>query len=69
MITGDLIRLKNLVDDCIRSVRTIRRETTRLSPEEIAQLAEYVKTNASYLQDVLAVTAALGAVSETVNRS
>ena len=49
MISGDLIRLKNLVDDCMRSARTIRRETSRLSPEEIAVLAEYVKSNAPYL--------------------
>jgi hypothetical protein len=53
MISGDLIRLKNLVDDCTRSARTIRREASHLSPEEIAHLAEYVKSTAPYLHEVL----------------
>lgn len=66
MISGDLIRIKNSVDDCIRSARSIRREASRLPPEEIAQLAEYVKANAPYLQEMLDLSSV---VSETTPRS
>ncbi len=66
MISGDLIRLKNSVDDCIRSARSIRREASRLAPEEIARLAEYVKENAPYLNEVLDLASV---VSETAHRS
>lgn len=57
MISGDLIRLKNLVEDCMRSARQLRREASRLSPEEHAVLAEYVKANAPYLLDSLELPA------------
>jgi hypothetical protein len=66
MISGDLIRIKNSVDDCIRSARSIRREASRLAPEEIAYLVEYVKVNAPYLQEVLDLSKA---DSETARRS
>ena len=66
MISGDLIRMKNSVDDCIRSARSIRREASRLSPEEIAHLAEYVKVNAPYLQEMLDLSSV---VSEAAHRS
>jgi len=66
MISGDLIRLKNSVDDCIRSARSIRREASRLSAEEIAFLVEYVKVNAPYLQEVLDLPSV---VSEPAHRS
>jgi len=66
MISGDLIRLKNSVDDCTRSARSIRREAGRLTPEEITQLAEYVKEQAPYLTEVLDLSSI---ASETTRRS
>jgi hypothetical protein len=56
MISGDLIRLKNLVEDCMRSARSIRRDVTQLTPEERAALAEYIKSNAPYLLETLGLT-------------
>ena len=66
MISGDLIRLKNTVDDCLRAVRSIRREACRLSPEEIANLADYVRTSAPHFEKILDLPSV---VSETASRS
>lgn len=53
MISGDLIRLKALVDDCARVARTIQREWERLPAEERAYLAEHVQTTFPELKDIL----------------
>ena len=56
MITGDLIRIKNMVDDCVRLARNIQREAERLTPEEQTQLASHVSGSAaqfSYLLGLL----------------
>ena len=49
MISGDLIRIKNMVDDCVRLARTIRREAEHLTPEEQAQLATHIAGNSAHL--------------------
>ena len=53
MISGDLIRLKNLVDDCTRLARAIHRDADRLTAEEVAHLAEYIQTSAPQFRDIL----------------
>ncbi len=53
MISGDLIRLKNLVDDCVRTARNIQREWVRLPEEERVQLAEYIQNAFPELKDIL----------------
>ena len=55
MISGDLIRLKNLVDDCVRMARAIQREWERLPPEERAHLTEYIQNTFPQLKDLVAV--------------
>ena len=50
MISGDLIRIKNLVDDCCRLARTIQREAERLTPEERTHLSSYVSDSATHNQ-------------------
>ncbi len=49
MISGDLIRIRNMVDDCVRLARSIHREAERLTPEERAQLSTHLAANASHL--------------------
>ena len=49
MISGDLIRVKNMVDDCVRLARSIQREAERLTPEEQAQLTSHLDVNAAQL--------------------
>jgi hypothetical protein len=49
MISGDLIRIKNMVDDCVRLARTIQREAERLTPEEQAQLTTHIGVNSAQL--------------------
>ena len=53
MISGDLIRLKNLVDDCVRLAKVIHRDAERLSAEELAHLAEYIQSSAPQFRDIL----------------
>ena len=53
MISGELIRLKSLVDDCGRVARVIRREYPRLEPSEQAQLLEYIREHAPRLEEVI----------------
>jgi hypothetical protein len=49
MISGDLIRIKNMVDDCVRLARSIQREAERLTPEEQAQLTTHIAVNSAQL--------------------
>lgn len=49
MISGDLIRIRNMVDDCVRLARQIHREAERLTPEERTQLSSHLTANASHL--------------------
>jgi hypothetical protein len=49
MISGDLIRIKNMVDDCVRLARSIQREAERLTPEEQAQLNSHIQVNSVQL--------------------
>jgi hypothetical protein len=49
MISGDLIRIKNMVDDCVRLARSIQREAERLTPEEQTQLTSHLTGNAAQL--------------------
>ena len=53
MVSGELIRLKNLVDDCSRMARIIQREYPRLDPSEQVELAEYIRKHAPRLEDVI----------------
>ena len=53
MISGELIRLKNLVDDCGRTARAIQREWQRLTPEERDHLAEHIRNTAPQLKSIL----------------
>jgi hypothetical protein len=49
MISGDLIRIKNMVDDCVRLARSIQREAERLTPEEQTQLNSHLLGNSAQL--------------------
>jgi hypothetical protein len=49
MISGDLIRIKNMVDDCVRLARSIQREAERLTPEEQSQLTSHLSVNSAQL--------------------
>ncbi len=53
MLSGELIRLKGLVDDWGRVVRVLRREYPRLEPNERNQLIEYVREHAPGLEKVI----------------
>jgi len=53
MVSGELIRLKSLVDDWGRVARVIRREFPRLEAGEQEQLLAYVRENAPRLEDAL----------------
>ncbi len=53
MVSGELIRLKNLIDDCSRMARTIQREYPRLDPSEQVELADYIREHAPKLEDVV----------------
>ncbi len=53
MVSGELIRLKSLVDDWGRVARVIRREFPRLEADEQEQLLAYVRENAPRLEDAL----------------
>ena len=55
MISGDLIRLKNLVDDLVRVTRAIQREWERLTPEERAHLVDHIHNTAPNLKGILEI--------------
>jgi hypothetical protein len=50
MISGDLIRIKNMVDDCVRMARTIQRDAERLTPEERANLKSHIAVDSKPMQ-------------------
>ncbi len=52
MISGDLIRLKNLVDDCERVVRSIRREWEHLTLDERNYLVQHVQNTFPALKEI-----------------
>ena len=56
MVSGELIRLKNLVDDCVRVARAIQREYPHLDPSEQAALADYVRRFMPKFQELIANT-------------
>ena len=68
MITGDLIRLKNLVDDCVRVARGIQREAERLTAEERAHLVQHIQNTAPQFRDILALPASPSSLSETAKK-
>ncbi len=55
MVSGELIRLKSLVDDCIRVARVIQREYPRLDLTEQKELAEYIKKAAPQIGALMSV--------------
>jgi hypothetical protein len=63
MISGDLIRIKNMVDDCVRLARTIQREAERLTPEEQAHLNTHISVNSAQLKYLV------GLLSQSEERS
>jgi hypothetical protein len=50
MISGDLIRIKNMVDDCVRMARTIQRDAERLTPEERDSLKSHIAVDSKPMQ-------------------
>ncbi len=52
MVSGELIRLKSLVDDCVRVARTIQREYRFLEAGEQAELASYIRSVVPKIEDV-----------------
>lgn len=57
MLSGELIRLKSLVDDCVRVSRVIQREFPRLEATEQADLAEYIRQAIPRLQEIIQLPA------------
>lgn len=53
MVSGELIRLKSLVDDWGRVARVVRREYPRLEPTEQADLLSYVREHAPGMESVI----------------
>ncbi len=64
MVSGELIRLKSLVDDWGRVARVVRREYPRLQPSEQADLLEYIRGHAPGMEDVVLAEAAPAARTE-----
>ncbi len=52
MVSGELIRLKSLVDDCVRVARTIQREYRFLEAAEQAELTSYIRTLVPKIEEV-----------------
>ena len=50
MISGDLIRIKNMVDDCVRMARTIKRDAERLTPEERDSLKAHIAVDSKPME-------------------
>lgn len=50
MITGDLIRIKNMVDDCVRMARSIKRDAERLTPEERENLKSHIAADSKPME-------------------
>ena len=53
MVSGELIRLKGLVDDWGRVARVVRREYPRLEPSEQADLLTYIREHAPGMEAVV----------------
>ena len=68
MITGDLIRLKNLVDDCVRVARGIQREAERLTEEERAHLVQHIQNTAPQFKEILTSPASHSFPGETTKQ-
>ena len=68
MITGDLIRLKNLVDDCVRVARGIQREAERLTAGERAHLVQHIQNTAPQFEDILTQPSSPSSLSETAKK-
>lgn len=64
MVSGELIRLKNLIDDCVRVSRVIQREYPRLEPTEQADLASYIRSVLPSLDQMLSLSEAAGSQKE-----
>ena len=60
MISGDLIRIKNMVDDCVRLARSIQREAERLTPEEQVQLTSHIDVNSAQLNYLVGLLSKTG---------
>ncbi len=58
MISGDLIRVKNMVDDCVRLARSIQREAERLTPEEQSQLTTHLAASSGQLSYLVGLLSA-----------
>ena len=65
MISGDLIRLKNSVEDCMRSARTIRREAAHLTPDERANLELHIAGNSKQMQYFMSMLSEADALGPT----
>ena len=66
MITGDLIRIKNMVDDCVRMARTIQREAERLTPEERAHLKTHIAVDSKPMEYLLTLLTPPSAIAKDV---
>jgi hypothetical protein len=60
MVSGELIRLKSLVDDCVRVMRTIQREYKRLEASEQGELASYIRSVVPKIEEVFPPPAEAG---------
>lgn len=52
MVSGELIRLKSLVDDCVRVARTVQREFRLLEAGEQAELASYIRSVVPKMEEI-----------------
>ena len=57
MVSGELIRLKSLVDDCVRVARTIQREFRLLEPGEQTELSAYIRSVVPKMEEVFPLPA------------
>lgn len=57
MVSGELIRMKSLVDDCVRVIRVVQREFPRLDPAEQADLADYIRKTAPRMEELFPLPA------------
>ena len=55
MISGDLIRIKNMVDDAVRLARMIQRATEQLTPEEQAHLKVHIAGNSKQMAQLMSL--------------
>jgi len=60
MVSGELIRLKSLVDDCVRVARTVQREFRLLEPAEQADLASYIRSVVPKMEEIFPLSTEAG---------